>query len=137
MSLREEVKEALQQLGSHMNYGNFVDYQFAFEYLSHLGRDYLCIIEDRQSEKPQIMWCYHNQNNFRPVRMESEHIVWFHKVSYYSFLFQFVMNCDVISRWNVTEGLEQTKKSTRVQLFAQVNNTLLFDFFLFLCWDTL
>ena len=97
VALREEVEEALEQVGSHMNYGNFVDYQFAFECPSHPGRDHLCIIEDHQSEKPQIMLCYQNQKNPRPVRMESEHIVWFYKVGYYSFLFQFVMNCDVIS----------------------------------------
>ena len=62
--------------------------------------------------------------------MESEHVVWFHKVRYYSFLFHFVRNGDVISRWSVIEGLEQTNKSTRAQLYAQVNNTLMFIFVL-------
>ena len=75
MSLREEMKEALEQVGSHMNYGHFVDYQFVFECSSHPGRDHLCIIEDHQSEKPQIMFGYQNQKNPRLVRMESEHIV--------------------------------------------------------------
>ena len=40
------------------------------------------------------------------------------------------MDCDVISHWSVTEGLEQTKKSTRAQLYAQVINTMLFVFVL-------
>ena len=85
VSLREEVKEALEQVGSHMNYGNFVDYQFAFECPSHPGRDHLCIVKDHLSEKPQIMLCYQKHKSPTPVRMESEQIVWFHKVGYCSF----------------------------------------------------
>ena len=77
VALRKEVKEALEQVGSHMNYGNFVDYQFAFECPRHPGRDHLCIVKDHQSEKPQIMLCYQNQRNTRPVKMESEHVIWF------------------------------------------------------------
>ena len=84
VALREEAKEALEQVGCHMNYGNFVDYQFAFECPSHPGRDHLCIIEG-QSEKPQIMSCYHNKKKTRPLKMESEHIVWFYKVCCCSF----------------------------------------------------
>ena len=80
VALREEVKEALEQVGSHMNYGNFVDYQFAFECPSHPGRDHLSIVKDRQSKKPQIMSCYKNHKNPRPVSMECEHVVWFYKV---------------------------------------------------------
>ena len=92
VALKEEVKEALKLVGSHMNYGNFVDYQFAFECPSHPGRDHLCIIED-QSEKPQIMLCYQNQKKMRPLKMESEHIVWFYKVCWwYSFCFFFKRN---------------------------------------------
>ena len=90
VALREEVKQALEQVGSHMNYGNFVDYQFAFECPSHPGRDHLCIVKDRQSDKPQIMSCYKNQKSAKPVGMESEQIVWFYKVCYYSFCFYFV-----------------------------------------------
>ena len=77
LALREEVKEALEQVGSRMNYGNFVDYQFAFECPSHPGRDHLCIVKDHQSEKPQIMSCYQNQKHTRPVKMECKHVVWF------------------------------------------------------------
>ena len=84
------MKQALEQVGSHMNYGNFVDYQFAFECPSHPGRDHLCIVKDRQSDKPQIMSCYKNQKSAKPVGMESEQIVWFYKVCYYSFCFYFV-----------------------------------------------
>ena len=85
VALREELKEALEHVGSHMNYGNFVDYQFAFECPTHPGRDHLCIVKDHPSEKPQIMLCYQNQKNPRPVRMESAHIVWFYKVSCYCY----------------------------------------------------
>ena len=77
IALREEMKDALEQVGSHMNYGHFVDNQFAFECPSNPGRDYLCIVKDHKSEKPQIMSCYQNQKNTRPVQMESEHVVWF------------------------------------------------------------
>ena len=82
VALREEVKEALEQVGSHMNYGNFVDYQFAFECPSHPGRDHLSIVKEHQSEKPQIMSCYQNHKNPTPARMESEHVVWFYRVGY-------------------------------------------------------
>ena len=38
VALREVMKEALEQIGTHVNYGNFVDYQFALECLSHPRR---------------------------------------------------------------------------------------------------
>ena len=114
VALREEVKEALEQVGSHMNYGNFVDYQFAFECPNHPGRDHLCIIEDHQSEKPQIMLCYQNQKNPRPMGMESEHIVWFYKVGYMRLLsfIVYVITCCAISHRRLN-GLEQFKKLRR------------------------
>ena len=87
VSLRTEGQEALEQVCSHMNYGNFVNYQIAFECPSHPGRDHLCIVRDHQSEKPQIMLYYQKHNNPTPVRMESEPMVWFYKVGYYSFHF--------------------------------------------------
>ena len=87
VSLREQVKQALEQVGSHMNYGNFVDYQLAFECPSHPGRDHLCIVKDHPSEKPQIMLCYQKHKSPTPLRMESEQIVWFYKVGHYSFHF--------------------------------------------------
>ena len=42
IALRKAVAAALEKVSSHMNYGFFLDYQFAFECLSHPGRQHLC-----------------------------------------------------------------------------------------------
>ena len=78
VAIRQQVVTALEQAGSHMNYGYFLDYQFAFECPSHPGKEHLCII-DAMLEAPQIMNCFHTQE---PVEMKCNHIVWFYKVSW-------------------------------------------------------
>ena len=79
VALRKAVAASLEQVNSHMNYGFFLDYQFAFECPSHPGREHLCVVD---SESPKIMSCCQNKKNRTSVAMKSSHKVWFYKVSY-------------------------------------------------------
>ena len=79
VALRKAVAASLVQVNSHMNYGFFLDYQFAFECLSHPGREHLCVVD---SESPKIMSCCQNKKNKTSVAMNFSHKVWFYKVSY-------------------------------------------------------
>ena len=42
LAIRQPVVAAFEQVWSHMNYGYFLDYQFAFECPSHPGKEHLC-----------------------------------------------------------------------------------------------
>ena len=53
-AIRQQVVAALEQVDSHMNYGNFVNYQFTFECPSHPGKEHLCVVEE-QSEETKLM----------------------------------------------------------------------------------
>ena len=79
VSLRKAVAASLEQVNSHMNYGFFLDYQFAFECPSHPGREHLCVVD---SESPKIMSCCQIKKNRTSVAMKVSHKVWFYKVSY-------------------------------------------------------
>jgi len=72
VAVRQKIKAALEQVGSHMKYGFFLDYQLAFECPTHPGKIHLCIV-DNMLECPQIMNYFQNQE---PVKMESAHTVW-------------------------------------------------------------
>ena len=43
--LRKAVASALDKVSYDMNYGFFLEYQFAFECQSHSGREYLCVVD--------------------------------------------------------------------------------------------
>ena len=77
IAVRQKVTAALEQVGSHMNYGYFLDYQFAFECPSHPGKDHLCVL-DLSLDAPKIMNCLLNQ---KPIEMTCNHSIWFYKVS--------------------------------------------------------
>ena len=79
IALRKAVAAALEMVSSHMNYGFFLDYQFAFECLSHPGREHLCVV-DSESDTPKIMSCYKYK---RSIGMETIHKVWYYEVSSY------------------------------------------------------
>ena len=79
-AIRQQVVAALEQVGSHMNYGNFVDYQFAFECLSHPGKEHLCVVDD-QPEELKLMDCLEDLGDRKPEKMESVHTVWWCEVS--------------------------------------------------------
>ena len=80
VAIRQQVVAALEQVGSHMNYGNFVDYQFAFECPSHPGKEHLCVVEE-QSEVTKLMECLQYLKDRKPEKMGSVHTVWWHEVS--------------------------------------------------------
>ena len=80
VAIRQQFVAALEQVGSHMNYGNFVDYQFAFECPSHPGKEHLCVVDD-QPEVPKLMECLEDLKHRKPEKMLSVHTVWWHEVS--------------------------------------------------------
>ena len=79
VALKKAVAAALEKVSSHMNYGFFLDYQFAFECPSHPGREHLCVV-DSESDTPKIMSCYKDQKDKKSVRMECVHRVWYNEV---------------------------------------------------------
>ena len=79
-AIRQQVVAGLKQVGSHMNYGNFVDYQFAFECPSHPGKEHLCVV-DEQSEVTKLMECLEYHDDRQPEKMGSAHTVWWCEVS--------------------------------------------------------
>ena len=79
-ALRKAVAAALEKVSSHMNYGFFLDYQFAFECPSHPGREHLCVV-DSESNTPRIMSCYEDLKDKKSIRMESVHRVWYNEVT--------------------------------------------------------
>ena len=82
-AIRQQVVAALEQVGSRMNYGNFVDYQFAFECPSHPGKEHLCVVEE-QSVVTKLMECLEYHDYTQPEKMASVHTVWWNKVIYLS-----------------------------------------------------
>ena len=79
VALRKAVVASLEQVNCHMNYGFFLDYQFAFECPSHPGREHLCVVEGAL-DNVTLMMCYQKVNHKKPVKMGSIHEIWFHKV---------------------------------------------------------
>ena len=80
VALRKAVAASLEQVNSHMNYGFFLDYQFAFECPSHPGREHLCVVEGAL-ENVRVLKCLQDSNDKKPVKMDYAHSVWFHKVT--------------------------------------------------------
>ena len=80
VAIRQHVVASLKQVGSHMNYGNFLDYQFAFECLSHPGKKHLCVVEEK-FEVPKLMECLKDLKHRKPEKIGSVHMVWWHEVS--------------------------------------------------------
>ena len=79
-NIRQQVVAALEQVSSHMNYGNFLDYQFAFECPRHPEKEHLCVVEE-QSEVTEIIECLEYLDDRKPVKMDDVHTVWWCEVS--------------------------------------------------------
>ena len=75
-AIRQQFVAALEQVGSHMNYGNFVDYQFAFECPSHPGNQHLCVVEEHSEVSNKLMECLEYLDDRQPEKMGSAHTVW-------------------------------------------------------------
>jgi len=80
VALRKSVASSLEQVNSRMNYGFFLDYQFAYECPCHPGREHLCVV-DSKSDTPKIMSCYKNPKDKKYICLDSIHVVWFCDIS--------------------------------------------------------
>ena len=83
-AIRKDVDTTLITTCSRMNYGSFMDYQFAFDCPVHLAnnREHLCVVEHRE-DVPEMMLCLDNHENPEPVELHDEHKVWFGQVRYF------------------------------------------------------
>ena len=75
-AVRGMVESTLKTVTSHMNYSFSAEYLLSFECPSHPGRDHLCTVA-REDTSPRFMLC----KSKGPVKMQSQHLVWFGKVS--------------------------------------------------------
>ena len=85
VEIRKEVECTFEKVSSRMNYGYFMDYQFAFECPSHPGREHLCVV-DGQESAPSLMLCLQDLTKKSPMKMSSCHNVWFGEVCHLSCL---------------------------------------------------
>ena len=81
-AVREILESTLKAVSSRMNYAFSLCYQLSFECPSHPGEDHLCVVDNTEGI-PHKMKCLKNGKNPQPVDMQSQHLVWFGKVSYY------------------------------------------------------
>ena len=80
VEIRKEVESTFEKVGSCMNYGYFMDYQFAFECPTHPGRDHLCVC-NRNETMPKLMLCLQQMTKKETVVLNDCHKVWFCQVS--------------------------------------------------------
>ena len=80
-SIRREIESTLNTASSRMNYGSFMDYQFAFEcpIYHENSQKHVCVV-DRAEGVPDMMLCLYSRGNPDPVELGSEHKVWFGQV---------------------------------------------------------
>ena len=78
--IRKEMESTFKKVSSRMNYGYFMDYQFAFECPSHPGREHLCVV-DGYDTTPEVMLCLQDLTDKKPERLSCSHKVWFNEVS--------------------------------------------------------
>ena len=75
-TVRRLVESTLKTVTSHMNYSFCAEYRLSFKCPFHPGRDHLCTVA-RDDTSPRFMLC----KSKGPVRMQSQHLAWFGKVS--------------------------------------------------------
>ena len=85
VEIRKDVESTFEKVSSCMNYGYFMDYQFAFECPSHPGREHMCVV-DGQESAPSLMLCLQDLTKKSPEKMSSCHKVWFGEVCHLSCL---------------------------------------------------
>ena len=76
IAIRKSIEITLEKVSSRMNYGYFMDYQFAFNCPFHFESDHLCVV-NREEDSPRLMDCLSNCNNPRPVQLKCCHQVWY------------------------------------------------------------
>ena len=83
-AVRGIVESTLKAVTSRMNYSFCAEYQLSFECPSHPGRDHLCTV-GRDEVSPRFMLCQKERDHPHPLKMRSQHLAWFGKVSNDSF----------------------------------------------------
>ena len=80
-SITRAIESILSVVSSRVNYGSFVDYEFAFDCPLHpaMGREHLCVL-DRTKTSAGIMLCLCSAGNPQPVKAPTNVLVWFGKV---------------------------------------------------------
>ena len=80
VEIRKEVESTFEKVSSRMNYGYYMDYQFAFECPTHPGKEHLCVC-NRNETMPELMLCLQHLTKKTPVMLNDCHKVWFCQVS--------------------------------------------------------
>ena len=75
-TIRKSIETTFEKVSSRMNYGYFMDYQFAFNCPIHSESDHLCVV-NREDVSPRFMHCLSNCNNPRPVQLKCCHQMWY------------------------------------------------------------
>ena len=76
ITIRKSIETTFEKVSSRMNYGYFMDYQFAFNCPIHSESDHLCVV-NREEVSPRVMHCLSNCNNPHPVQLKCCHQVWY------------------------------------------------------------
>ena len=77
LAVQKIIESTLNAVSSRMNYVFSLHYQLSFKCPSHPGEDHLCVVDSI----PCKMGCLKNAKNPQQVDMQSQHLVWFGKVS--------------------------------------------------------
>ena len=80
-AIRKEIEATFEVISDRVNYGSFMDYQFAFECPLHSENspDHLCVL-NRTEGTPVIMDCLLNPGKLEPVQLSDLHKLWFGQV---------------------------------------------------------
>ena len=76
VAIRKNLESTIEKVFSRMNYGCFMDYQFAFKCPIHPESDHFCVV-DNEEESLLFMDCLSNCNNPHPVQLKCCHQVWY------------------------------------------------------------
>ena len=80
-AIRKEIELAFEVIRNRVNYGSFMEYQFAFHCPLHSenGRNHLCVV-NRTEITPVLMDCLDNPRNPTPLELSDQHKLWFGQV---------------------------------------------------------
>ena len=94
-TVRGLVESSLKTVTSRMNYTFTAEHQLGFECPTHPCREHLCMCvfksdesdnsddgNDSDGPSPHVMCCQEDVDHPKPMYMQSQHLVWFRKVSY-------------------------------------------------------
>ena len=79
VAIKNNIETTLKKVGSHMNYGSFMDYQFSFKCPLHPGGDHPCVVK-KDEVCPRVMRCLRDRDQPEPVKLSGCHQIWFSQV---------------------------------------------------------